>query len=65
MIPAENPTSVTVTLSVQRVAVHVVFVIRATGAALSCWVCDGDWLVGGTGVCAGGAGTAAVQALWL
>ena len=55
----------TVTLSVQRVAVHVVFVIRATGAALSCWVCDGDWLVGGTGVCAGGAGTAAVQALWL
>ena len=54
----------TVTLSVQRVAAHVVFVIRATGAAVSSWVCDGDWLVGGTGVAAT-AGTAKVQAPWL
>src|SRR3954454_24436141 len=64
LIPAENPTSVTVTASVQRVAVHVVFVIRATGAAVSCGFCEGDWLVGGT-TAAGGAGTVADQALWL
>jgi hypothetical protein len=63
LIPAENPTSVTVTVSVQRVAVHVVLVIRATGAAVSCGACEGDSLLGGTTT--GAAGTVADQALWL
>src|SRR3954453_4204246 len=63
LIPAENPMSVTVTASVQRVAVHVVFVIRATGAAASCGLWEGCWVVGGPSP--GAAGTVADQALWL
>ena len=47
-------------------AVHVVFVIRATGAAVSCGACEGDWLAGcGAAAVRRRAGTVADQALWL
>ena len=51
--------SVTDTLSVQRVAVHVVFVMRATGAAVSCRTCDVPPFGGcaGGGCCCSGTGT--------
>ena len=66
MIPAEKPASVTATVSVQRVAVQRVPVIRATGAAMSCWFCDGDWLVRLARAAGdGGVGTVAVHALCL
>ena len=60
MIPAENPASVTETLRVQRVAVHVVLVMRATGAWVS-WTLLLFW--GGTGCGAGGPGITGVVAL--
>ena len=64
-MPAEKPASVTATVRVQRVAVQRVALMRATGAARSCWFCDGDVLGGKGGAGDAGVGTADVQALWL